>query len=203
MNLPTAQPKLRRSPLMVVAGVILVIAGALGAVGVYAQISQTEEVIVVVAAVARGEQIKRGDLAVAQVGFDPLLTPIPASQLGQVIGQYALADLVPGTFVTAAAIGGRVCPAQGEAQIGLALLAGEYPDDNLLPGDRVLLVAVPDRADPETTPLAYRGTLVSISPPASTSLVTMTVLVSAADAPTLAALSAAGRLALVLTTRER
>jgi len=195
-------PKIRRSPILVIAGIVLVIAGALVSVGIYTNLSQTQEVIAIVSYVARGEQIQRGDLTTVQVGFDPLLTPVPASQLGKIVGQYAVADLVPGTFLSADAVGDRVSPGDGTAEVGVALMAGEYPDDGLTPGDEVSLIAVPDKTDSVTEPMSYPGTLVTIAP-AQANMITVTVLVNAADAPTVAALAASNKLALVLTTREK
>jgi len=195
-------PRIRRSPILVIAGIVLVIAGALVSVGIYSNLSDTQEVIAIVSPVARGEQIGRGDLTTVQVGFDPALTPVPASQLAQIVGQYAVADLVPGTFLSVDAVGARVSPGEGTAEVGVALMAGEYPDDGLTPGDEVSLVSVPDKADAVSEPMSYPGTLVTISA-AQANTITVTVLVNAADAPTVAALAASDKLALVLTTRER
>jgi len=195
-------PRIRRSPVLVIAGVVLVIAGALVSVGIYTNLSNTQEVIAIVAPVARGEQIQRSDLTTVQMGFDPLLTPVPASQLNQIVGQYAVADLVPGTFLSTDAVGDRVSPGDGKAEVGVALMAGEYPDDGLTPGDDVSLIAVPDQTDTVTQPMSYPGTLVTISS-VQANTITVTVLVNAADAPTVAALAASNKLALVLTTRER
>jgi len=196
-------PHVQRNPVMVIAGIVLVLAGALTSVGIYSHLGQTQEVIVIVSPVARGEQIHRADLMTAHVGFDPLLTPVPSSHLNQIVGQYATSDLVPGTFLTKDSVGERVSPVVGQAEIGVALMAGQYPDDGLLPGDRVLLVAVPERSDLTTAPLGYTGVLVSLSAPQGNTMITATVLVGAADAPQLAALSASNRLALVLASRER
>jgi len=187
---------------MVIAGIVLVIAGALTSIGVYSNLSQTQEVVAIIAPVARGEQIERTDLTTVQVGFDPLLTPVPGDQINQIVGLYAVADLVPGTFLSPDAVGARVSPTQGLAEIGVALAAGEYPDDTLLPGDAVLLVALPDRQDVLTTVTSYPATLVRITQPNASNLITVSVMVSAADAPLLAALSASERLALVLASRE-
>ncbi|MDR0284715.1 MAG: SAF domain-containing protein, partial [Propionibacteriaceae bacterium] len=130
MKPPTPRgPQLRRSPLLVVTGIVLVITGALVSVGIYTNLSRSQEVIAIVAGVARGERIERADLATVRVGFDPLLTPVPAADINDVVGQFALSDLVPGTFLTPDAVGGRISPADGLAEIGLALTAGEYPDD--------------------------------------------------------------------------
>jgi len=188
---------------MMAAGIVLVIVGALISVGIYSQLSQTQEVLVVVAPVARGEQIARADLASVHVGFDALLTPLPASQLNQVIGQYAASDLVVGSFLTAGAVSPRLSPPSGRAEIGVALMSGAYPNDDLRPGDEVLLVAVPETGETIENTGGFAGTLVTIAASQSNTMITASVLVDAADAPTIAILAASNRLAMILTSRER
>jgi len=187
---------------MAVAGVLLVIAGSLVSVGIYSHLSQTQEVIAVVVPVARGEQIQRSNLTTVRVGFDALLTPIPASQLNAIVGQYAAYDLVPGTFLTPDAVGDRLTPSKGQAEVGLSLMAGEYPDDGLSPGDKVILISVPDKTDPQAEPHSYPGTLVTIATSQGNAMITASVMVSATDAPSVAALSASNSLALILSSRE-
>ena len=194
-------PRVRRSPIMVVAGIVLVITGALASVGIYTNLSQSQEVIVVVAAVTRGDKIERSHLSTVQVGFDPLLTPMLASEINQVVGKYAVADLVPGTFLSPDAVGARLAPWPGMAEIGVALSAGSYPDDELKAGDSVLLVALPDQLEAIGEPESFEGTLVTITTPNSSNMITVSVLVPAANAPLLGALAASNRLALVLSSR--
>jgi hypothetical protein len=196
-------PKARRSPLMVALGVVLVVAGALTAVGLYTNLSPSREVIVIAAPVARGERIEREDLVTAQVGYDPLLTPVLATELNQVVGQYALSDLVPGTFLAAEAIGAQTNPMSGQAEIGVALMAGEYPDDGLRPGDTVVLVALPEGTEAVGNPHTFDGTLIKIGPPSASGTIVVAVLVNEADAAELAVLSASDRLALILAVRGR
>jgi len=196
-------PPVRRSPMMMAAGVVLAVAGALTSVGLYTHLSQTQEVIAIVSPVARGEQIKRSDLMTVQVGYDPLLTPVPGSRINEIVGMYAASDLVPGTFLTERALGEQLTPGDGMAEIGVALAAGEYPDDGLRPGDEVLLIALSAQNDVPEAPHGYSATLVRITAPNSSNMITASLLVNAGDAPLLAALSAANRLAVVLTTRER
>jgi hypothetical protein len=186
---------------MTIAGAIFVVTGALVSAGIYSQMSTTQEVIVVISPVARGGQIQRSDLAIAEVSFDPLLRPIPASQVNQIIGKYAIADLVPGTFLTQDSVGERLSPGEKQAQIGVALSIGRYPDDGLMPGDQILLVAVQSSHDIPENPMSYVGTLVSVSPTGSNAQITITVLVEASQAPTVAALAANNQLALVLVSR--
>lgn len=194
-------PHVRRSPMMVAAGIVLVVASALVCAGIYSRLSNTQEVIAIAAPVARGEQIQRADLISVQVGFDPLLTPVPAAQIAQIVGKYAAFDLVPGTFLSPGSVGDRLSPTQGMAEIGVALSAGEYPDDHLIPGDHVLLVSIPDRTD-SSQPASFPGTLVNVTASQTSTSILVTVMVASTDAPQLAALSASDKLALVLAERE-
>ena len=194
-------PRVRRSPVMVIAGVVLVIAGALTSVGIYTNLSQTQEVIAIVAPVVRGEIIQRSHLTTVQIGFDPLLTPVSAQEINQIVGKYAVSDLVPGTFLAPNAVGDRLSPWPGMAEVGVALPAGSYPDDGLMPGDAVLLVALPEQLEAITDPLSYTGTLVTITTPNSSNMITISVLVDSGNAAMLAALAASNRLALVLSSR--
>ena len=201
-QLPTptrTAPRIRRSPLLIIAGAVLVIAGSLATAGIYSQLSETQEVIVIVSTVARGEQIQRSDLTTAQVGFDPLLKPLLGGELNWVVGQYATADLVPGTFLTAGAVGEQPSPRPGQALIGLALAAGEYPDTPLFPGDSVLLVSTEGRQSGPA--LTFTASLVSISPATASTRATVTVLVDLRDAAELAGLASSGQVVLVLTSR--
>jgi len=195
-------PRVRRSPLLVVAGIVLVIAAALTSVGIYTNLSRTQEVVVVVAPVARGQVIPRSSLATVQVGYDPVLTPVPAADLNSVVGRYAAYDLVPGTFLTPGSVGDQPTPPSGKSEIGVALGVGKYPDDGLMPGDQVMLVGLTESPDPAGPPLIYNATIVTITTPNASNMITVSLLVSESDAPILAAPSAADKLALVLTSRE-
>ncbi|MDR0849626.1 MAG: SAF domain-containing protein [Propionibacteriaceae bacterium] len=182
-------------------GVVLVIVGALVSAGVYMRLANAQEVLAIVAPVARGEQVSREDLGVARVGVDPLLAPIPASQIEAVVGMYALFDLVPGTFLTSDSVGLTISPGQGRAEVGVELRAGEYPDHNLRPGDAVLLVEVP--LPTQVGSLAtFPGFLVTVSASDPNMTIRVTVDVAASEAVEMAALSATDRLTLVLTSRE-
>jgi len=198
-----AGPRLRRSPLVIALGVVLVVAGALASAGVYTHLSQTQEVVAVVRPVARGEVIERTDLTTVQVSLDPLLTPVPASQLAEVVGQYALSDLVPGTLLAAGSFGQAIFPAADRAEVGLALMPGAYPADALRPGDAVLLVTVARPGEAEVAPVSFPGQLAMVGLPDANQMIVVAVEVAAADAPQIAAWSAADRLALVLVSREQ
>lgn len=196
-----AQPRARRNPLLMAVGAVLVVAGSLVSAGVYTNLANTQDVIAVVAPVARGERIEREDLGIARVGVDPLLNPISASRLEELVGMYALSDLVPGTFLTSSSVGMTISPGQGRAEVGLQLRPGEYPDHYLRPGDEILLVEVPLQTQ-AAPPATFSGVLVTVGAADPNMTIRVTVDVSNSEAVDVAALSAANRLALVLTSRE-
>jgi hypothetical protein len=189
--------------LAVALGGLLVVAGALISVGAYTQLSNAQEVIAVVAPVARGERLERGDLQVVRVGIDPALHLIPAEQMAQLIGQYAIWDLPQGSLVTVGAVGPSVVPHKGRAEVGLALAPGRLPGNQLVIGDQVRVVSVPDPGAADSQVRSWPATVVDVSPPDGNRTVVVGVELEAAVAPEVAALSASGRVALVLDARER
>ena len=205
MSTPTTErstkvPSIRRSPMMMVSGVLLIVIGMLISAAIYINLNKTQAVLAIVSEVGRGQQITRADLATVQVGFDPMLKPIPASEIDSIVGKYATKDLVVGTFITYQSYGDRVSPAVGESEVGVALTAGEYPDDDLEPGNKVKLVTIPEVGDPELPTGGIDGTIATIRTSGNSLIVS--VLVSDENAPKVAALSAANRLALILTSRR-
>lgn len=196
-------PRARRSPALIALGVVLVVSGALGAVGVYAHLSQAQEVVAIIAPVARGQVIERADLGIVRVQLDPLLRPVPSGQLDDVVGQYAWSDLVPGALLAAGSYGPPLNPATGRAEVGLALMPGEYPADALRPGDAVVLVTVARPGEAELAPVSFAGQLATVGQPDANLMIIVSVDVAAVDAPQIASWSAGNRLALFLAAREQ
>ena len=192
-------PRMRRSPILLASGVLLVAVGALTSAGIYTSLSKSQSVIVVVAAVERGQQITRADLTTAQMWIDPMLKPIPASEMAAVVGQYATVDLNPGNFLTPQAVGARISPAVGEAEVGLVLGVGEFPNTGLRSGDKVLLVVIPDLGNPDSEIGAVSATIEHATSNGTT--LTASVMVRESEAGHVAALSAMKKLAMVLESR--
>jgi hypothetical protein len=86
-------PKLRRRPLLVVASIAAVCLGALFGVWAYTSVSTAQEVVAVRSSVQRGGLISREDLVAVRIGVDPALSPIPATELDDVVGQRAAMSL--------------------------------------------------------------------------------------------------------------
>lgn len=138
-----SQPVLRprRSPRLVIIGVLVACLGALGAAVAWTQMTRSAPVVVVISDVARGEVVKAADLGVANVGTPPGVESFPADRLQELVGKRALVDLPAGVLVGPGSIGEPVTPA-GTSHVGLKLAAGRLPTSPMPAGTRVLLVPV-------------------------------------------------------------
>jgi hypothetical protein len=184
----------------------LVALGALAFLYVSGQLSTAVPVIAVVNDVQRGAVIGEGDVGMASVVPDPALAPVPADRMDEVVGLRAATDLVAGTLLTDSSVTAGVVPATGEAVVGVPLTPGQMPGEPLLPGDVVLIVGTPGPGDaaPVEAPATIEATVLQTYPATGPSdPVIVDVLVSSEQAADLASSVATGRIAVVLTSRER
>jgi hypothetical protein len=185
-----------------------------GAVGAYLLVvtaGVTHPYLAVSRDVPYGAAIGPNDLTVVHVNAAAGLQPIPASERDQVVGKHAATDLVPGTLLTRAQLTDRAIPAPGEQLVGIELKPAQVPARTLEAGDAVVLVIVPaanlagvpdPNASAPVRPESIRATVVSATPPATNGNVRVDVAVNQADGPIVAAMAAAGRIVVVLTTRS-
>jgi SAF domain len=201
-----APPKLRRRPLLALAGCALVVMGALLAVWVYLSNTDAVSVIAVRDTVPRGQTITAADLMTVQVTPDPALQIVPAADLDLFVGQCAARDLSAGALLTPNAAAAQVVPGAGESVVGLALSPELMPGESLLVGDRVRVVATPGQAgDPaafEAADTVFGAEVVGVRTSVESALTVVSVLVSEQDAAPISQWASAGRAALVLDSRE-
>lgn len=199
-QVPARPQKLRRRPVLVAAAVAAASLGALLSAWAYTSTSNTQTVLAVRSPVYRGQPITTEDLVSVEVGIDPALQPVPASELDGVTGKRAVLDLSAGTLLTAADLTSTPLPPDGRSLVGVALTPATMPSTPLRPGDNVRVVTTPGEAgnaptgDPETIP----ATVVAVRAVADTGQTVIDVTVPTATAPTLAARAATGKVALVL-----
>ena len=196
----------RRRGALVGVGLALVALGALAFLYVSGQLSTAVPVIAVVNDVQRGAVIGEGDVGMASVVPDPALAPVPADRMDEVVGLRAATDLVAGTLLTDSSVTAGVVPATGEAVVGVPLTPGQMPGGKLLPGDVVLIVGTPSPGDaaPVEAPATIKATVLQTYLATGPSdPVIVDVLVSSEQAVDLASSVATGRIAVVLTSRER
>ena len=202
-------PRRRRAGVQAV-GVVLVAVAAVLAYLLWVGSAVTRPYLAVSHTVPYGATIGPDDLTVVDINAATGLQPIPADQRGSVIGKHAAVDLVGGTLLTPAELTDQAIPAPGQQLIGIDLKPGQLPLRTLHTGDAALLVIVPATAvagvpDTQPTPLGspptIRATVAGASPPDTTGNVRVDVAVAQSDGPTVAAMAAAGRIVIVVTTR--
>lgn len=197
-------PKLRRRPLLVLAGIALVAAGALLALWAWLATSQAEEVVAVRDTVMRGEVFEASDLMTVQVAADPVVQVLPGSDLAQFVGQRAARDVPAGSLLTAEAVTQEVMPTDGSSVVGLALTPAVMPGEPLLVGDAVRVVGTAGgQGDPATVApeVTFPAEVVGVTSATELGQSVVSVTVPAADAPVVARWAASGRVALVLDSR--
>lgn len=200
-----APTKTRRRSGLLPAGVALVVVGALGAAYLTQVLGDTARVVAVARDVQPGEVIERADLTVADVSTDPVLDPVPASRLTELVGQRAAVALTAGSLLTDAAVTEQVLPAAGQSLVGVALTVAQRPAEPLQAGDRIRIVDTPasQGEPPASTPQTIPGVVVSTAVPDDNGQMIVNVTVPSGQAADLAARVATGRIALILDTRER
>jgi hypothetical protein len=201
----------RRSLGMWALGVVLVVLGSVGAYVLVVQEGMTHPYLAVSHKVPYGAAIQDSDLTVINVNAAVGLNPIPAAQRAQVVGQHAAADLYPGTLLIRDQLTKTAIPAPGQQLIGIELKPGQLPARALKPGDAVVLVVVPPTGlagipDPQSSaaaqPSSIPATVAGTTAPATNGNVRVDVAVATSDGSVVAAMAAAGRIVLVVTTRN-
>lgn len=198
----------RRRPAMVGLGLALVMGGGAVAAATTMAAGDRAPVLVVVRSVDAGTAIEGADLGVARVAPDPQLDPIPAGRRGEVVGQVAGVDLLPGTLLSPPQLEAVAIPGPDQALVGVALAPGRLPARPLRRGDRVLAVVAPGQAavgqSGSVEPTNARpAEVVSTGAAAPDGTVVVDLSVAEGDAAQLAAGAAAGQISIVLLPRAR
>ena len=183
---------------------VVVVGCALAFAVAATHLGSRQPVLVVARAVPAGSVIDDSDLAVVRISTDAALRPVAASQRTSIVGRTAAVPLAAGTLLSASELGPPVGLRAGEAAVGVALKAGQYPP-GLAQGAtvRVVDVGAPSSTGAGTTSagvtVVNSATVTSVSlPGADTAATTVVGLeVPEVQADLVAALAAAGRIALV------
>jgi hypothetical protein len=136
-GLPTRQ----RRPGLVAVAVLLIVAGALGALQLATSSNKTVSVLVLVKSVPTGHVIEVADLSSTRLSGK--VAYWPASDESAVVGKTASRDLVAGQLLTKSMMATLSVPDGEHALVGLSLKAGQVPSAGLADGNTVELVEVP------------------------------------------------------------
>ena len=180
--------------------VLFVVMAVLLAGWFWQQKSDREEVLAVAHPVAAGTVIEADDLKVVAVAG--VTSTISSEEASSVVGSSAAVGLVEGQILAPDMVTSKPLPGPGERVVGLQLDATRAPS-GLLPGDVVVVLAVPPAGDPSSpaelddpTVLAPKATIASaeVIEGAGTRLA---LVVPESVAERVTAYVAAGRVALV------
>ena len=188
----------RKNPPAVVLGILLIAVCAFG-IGAWAlSVGHRTQVLVVTRSVQAGSVISASDLTTAGVAADHSVSGIPASAASQVIGKVASDNLVAGTLLVRAEVGGGPSVPSGSSVVGLDLKPGLFPAA-LQPGDSVAVVATPSQGSSSGggTVIVSRAIVFSSggSPDGTSTLIS--VVVPSGQASAVAAAGAQGSVSLV------
>lgn len=198
---PSTPLRARRNPRWLLAGLLAICLGGLGAAYVYTGVADAHSVLRVTRTVPRGQTISAQDLAVVSVGSTAGVDTVPADRLDDVVGQEALTDLPGGSLLVGASYG-RSELAKGSVQLGLKIPAGRMPQRSMAAGVRVLLVPVASVTsagagkDPKAAPIEAVVAAVPVATIDATAWL-LDVNVAADDAVTVARLAARDQLVVV------
>jgi hypothetical protein len=182
-------------------GVLAIVLAALGSVTLFRAIGPSHEYLAIARDVSVGAQITPDDLTVVRINNAPGLSPVPASEVREVIGSYAAVPLTAGTLLTRAQLTDERVPGPGEQLVAIGLPRDRLPAGSLRAGVPVLLVATsgPAAVDPDAQPRTFNGRVHHVQPAAGRSNdMVISLVVPARDGAVVASLAAAGRLTVVL-----
>jgi hypothetical protein len=184
----------------VAAGALLALVGAWAGMVLVATAGGREARIALADDVARGRKIERSDLTVVRVAADPGVETVPASAMGEIVGQVAASDLPRGSLLARAQLvgEGERLVTTDEAVVGARLAPGAAPQGDVAPGTSVLIVVDPLPTGEDTATTEVTGWLRDLGEPAeNTGTREASLVVPTTSAALVAAAAADDRIAVV------
>lgn len=203
-------PRARRRWGAFAAMAALVCVGALGNVWLHQATTNAQQVVAARTTIERGTVITREVLMTVQIGGDPALRTVPGSQLESLVGKRASVDVAAGSLLTGGAVTETDVPGQGYSLVGVGVAPAMMPGTRLVAGDRLRIVATSAQQGEVTAaavPVSVSAVVVSTATGIDTTgqggQTIITVQVPTGDAVQLAAMTATGKVAVVLDSRDR
>lgn len=187
---------------MLAALAVILIVGGAAAAGLLA-LRGDERVPVLVATheIPAGSEITTDDLTTVAVAAEGTKL-IPSSQSGLLAGQYAKLTIAEGQLLDTTMVTATAPLQPGLVAVGASLGSGRMPASGLQAGDLVQLVQVADGVGDVLVPDALVSSYhAPESGTAGASSATVTFIVPSDEGATIAAVAAAGELAVVLVER--
>ena len=193
-------PTRERRPGLLALGLVVVLgAGALFG-WLYSTAGEKTPAVVVTSGIPVGQVIERTDLSTVDVAG--AVTAIAGGNLDSVVGERASVTLLPGTLLQRSMVIDTDPLPAGQVQVGVAVRASQLPADGVVPGDRVTVLrlgsAQPIDATGEPKVLVDGAAVDAVrEDPTQAGTTLVTLLVTSAQGPAVAAASGAGSAALI------
>jgi hypothetical protein len=194
----------RRRPGLLVAGVAMVMLGALAAIWLVSASGQRTQVLMLARDVPYGNVLTADDLTTTAVSVDPSVAVVPADEADELVGQVAAANLTAGSLLSRSDVTTSGVLDDDEVLVPLPVPSERMPAGGLVAGDRLLVVdAPPVVADPSTTAgESFAARVVRVGAPDVNGTVVVDVATDSGDGPALATRAATGRFAIVVLPAE-
>ncbi|MEU6405352.1 SAF domain-containing protein [Streptomyces sp. NPDC046985] len=199
------QPVVRRRRPGFIAMAVALIAVGIGAnAWLYMSTGDREPVVAIAHDVPMGAQLTADDLVEARIATDPVLHPVPASQIKKMIGKRTTVGLTKGSLLTSQAISDQPLIKQGKELVGVSLSSAQLPASTLSPGQKVNVVHTPKNngADSDSggssKDTTVHAVVIEVGRADNSGDRVVDLAVSALDGTTLAQWSANGEASLVV-----
>lgn len=203
-------PKGRRRWGLFAAMAAVVCLGALGNVWLHQATTNAQQVVAARTTIERGAVVTREELMTVEIGGDPALRTVPGSQLESLVGKRAAVDVAAGSLLTGGSVTETNVPGKGYSLVGVGVAPAMMPGTRLAAGDRLRIVATSAQPGDTTAtgaPVSVSAVVVGTAAGTDTTgagaQTIITVQVPAGDAVQLAAMTATGKVAVVLDSRDR
>jgi SAF domain len=200
--LPRSQRTRRTSRGMLGLMLALMAVFAIGIAALVLSVSHAKPYLAVRKDIPIGQQITGDDLRTVYINSAAGLSPIPASDLNSIVGQYAVTNLTAGTLLTPHELTKQAIPGPGQQVVGISLKSGSLPPKGIVAGAKVVLIATEpagqvDQNPPPPLP-QYDATVVVVVQNSGNSTTVLSVAVGENDAPNVARLAADNRIVVTL-----
>lgn len=196
-RLPSA-PRERR-PLLAALAVLLIVGGALLAGLLATRMDHRVEMLAAASTVKAGQTITKDDLASVRVAAD-VSGLVPVSSIDQVVGRTARVEISKGQLVDVSQIATESLPGTDQQVVGISLEAGRFPANGLGAGDVVDVVDVTSQKIIVSGAQVLNATPTSDASKGWGSGAIVSLLVKPSDSIGITSSSAAGNIALVVTS---
>lgn len=159
-------------------------------------IDHRQAVLALVSPVTAGQPLTSADLGVADISTSPGVAMVPASQESSILGRTAATNLVAGALLAPSELGSPTTVKSGDGIVAVDLHQGSVAS-SMQPGGKVIVVNTA-AAGGSGGKVLGQATVLSVAAPDATGDVSVSLVAPVAAAPSIAAASAAGNVALVV-----